>query len=139
MKETLDDLTRKDLVEYRLSRANDTIDEADYNAKGGYYNAAVNRLYYACYYAASALMLKSNLEASTHKGVRNQLGLHFITNGKIEPIYGSIYSRLFQARQAGDYEDFVYCDENMYAEYKPLAIKFIERIKRQIDIEKPQL
>lgn len=133
MKETLTDAARKDLIAYRLKRAFETYEEAEYIAKGQYYNAAVNRLYYACYYAASALMLKHNLEVSTHKGVRNQLGLHFITTGKLEPIYGSIYSRLFQARQAGDYEDFAYCDLSMYQDYKPLVLKFILGVKAYID------
>lgn len=41
-----------DLIAYRLQRAHETLKEADYNAQGDYYNAAVNRPYYACYYAA---------------------------------------------------------------------------------------
>ena len=133
MKETLDDETRRELIQYRFHRAIETIEEAEYNAKGGYYNAAVNRLYYACYYAASALMLKFGFEASTHKGIRNQLGLHFITTGKLAPRYGAIYSRLFQARQAGDYDDFVYCDEDMFSEYKPQAEEFITAVRELVD------
>lgn len=129
MTEKMDDATRLDLIAYRLKRAEETLDEAEYNAIGGYYNAAVNRLYYACYYAASALMLKYGLDASTHKGIRNQLGLHFITKGIINPRFGSIYSRLFQARQAGDYEDFVFCDQIMYDEYKPQAEDFISEMR----------
>lgn len=128
----MDEESRRGLINYRLKRASETLEEAEYNAKGKYYNAAVNRLYYACYYAASALMLKSGLETSTHKGVRNQLGLHFISNGKLDPYFGSIYSRLFQARHDSDYEDFVYCDENLYSEYKPQAESFIEAIKSLI-------
>lgn len=133
MKETLDDESRRDLIEYRLTRASETIDEAAYIATGGYYNASINRLYYACFYAASALMLKAGLDASTHKGVRNQLSLHFISKGKLDSKYGSIYSRLFQARQAGDYEDFAYCDEDMYNNYKPQAQEFITVIKSLIE------
>lgn len=55
MKEKLDSESRAAIVNYRLERAYETLKEADYNTAGGYYNAAVNRLYYACYYAASAL------------------------------------------------------------------------------------
>lgn len=129
MKSSMDEQSRHDLIEYRLKRAVETLKEADYNAKGHYYNAAVNRLYYACYYAASALMLNDSLDASTHKGVRSQLGLHYINPGKLDPRFGSIYSRLYQARQDSDYEDFVYADENMYADYKPQAAEFIQVIK----------
>lgn len=58
MREKLNSETRAAIVSYRLERAHETLQEADYNANGGYYNTAINRLYYACYYAASALLLK---------------------------------------------------------------------------------
>lgn len=132
MKEELDETTRRELIDYRLKRAEETLEEADYNATGGYYNAAVNRLYYACYYAASALMLTEHLDISTHKGIRNQLGMHFILKGRLDQRYGAIYSRLYQARQAGDYEDFVFCNLEMYDDFKPLAVSFIDAIKSLI-------
>lgn len=47
MRDKLDAESRKAIVDYRLERAFDTLKEADYNTEGGYYNAAVNRLYYA--------------------------------------------------------------------------------------------
>lgn len=129
MKEVLDDQARRDLISYRLLRSRESLAEADYNAKGGYYNSAVNRLYYACYYVASALMLSARLDATTHKGIQRQLGLHFIMKGKLDPYYGSIYTRLFNARQAGDYEDFVFCDLRMFNELRPLAETFVENVR----------
>ena len=50
MKEKLDSESRAAIVNYRLERAYETLKEADYNTAGGYYNAAVNRLYYAWHY-----------------------------------------------------------------------------------------
>ena len=78
MRDKLDAESRKAIVDYRLERAFDTLKEADYNTEGGYYNAAVNRLYYACYYAASALLLDNEVTAHTHNGVKIQLSLHFV-------------------------------------------------------------
>lgn len=46
MNDNLDAGSIEDLIEYRLLRAFETLEEADYTAKGGYFNAAVNRLYY---------------------------------------------------------------------------------------------
>lgn len=132
MKTTLDGSARKELIDYRLSRACETLKEADYNARGGYYNTAVNRLYYACYYAASALMLNANLEASSHAGIRSMLGLKFVKTGVIEPKYGRIYQQLFENRQSGDYEDFVYCDEDLFDELRPQAAEFVATITRLI-------
>ncbi len=44
MKDKFTAHTFADLIAYRLQRALETITDADYNAQGGYYNAAVNRL-----------------------------------------------------------------------------------------------
>lgn len=58
MNEILDAESRKALVEYRISRAFETLKEAEVLFKESFYNAAVNRLYYACYYAAVAFVAK---------------------------------------------------------------------------------
>jgi uncharacterized protein (UPF0332 family) len=109
------------------------MEEADYNAKGGYYNAAVNRLYYACFYVASALMLSENIDASTHNGIKAMLGLKYVKTGKIDSKYGRIYQQLFENRQSGDYEDFVYCDQELYDRLRPQADEFITVINRLIN------
>jgi hypothetical protein len=44
------------LVRYRMRRANEAIAEAELLAGSGHWNTSVNRLYYACFYAASALL-----------------------------------------------------------------------------------
>lgn len=118
----------RDLVDYRLSRAAETLKEAEYNAAGKYFNTAVNRLYYACYYAASALMLAYGLAASTHKGVKSMLGLNFITTGKLDRRYGRIYQQLFENRQSGDYEDFIFCDLELYEQLYPQAVDFVSAV-----------
>ena len=48
MKETLDDQSRASLVQYRLKRAKEALEEADILKKESHFNAAANRLYYAC-------------------------------------------------------------------------------------------
>lgn len=128
----LNEDTKSTLIEYRLERAKETLKEAQYNADGKYYNAAVNRLYYACYYAASALMLEYNLEASTHNGIKSMIGLNFVRTGILESKYGRIYQQLFENRQSGDYEDFVYCDLEMFNSLYPQAVEFVDRINQLI-------
>ena len=83
MKETLDEQSRQSLIKYRINRADETVMESKLLAKEGFYNAAMNRLYYACYYAARAILIAYHVEAKTHEGVRQQLGLNFVVTGKI--------------------------------------------------------
>lgn len=130
MTDKLDPQAISDLISYRLERAKETINAADHLASGCFYNIAVGRLYYACFYAASALMLSSNLSAATHAGVKVMLNLNFIKKGLLEPKYGAIYQSLFEKRQSGDYEDFIYCTEEIYDSLRPQAVDFIDRITK---------
>lgn len=132
MTDKLDFESRNNLVQYRLQRAHESLEEAEYNAKGQYYNAAINRLYYACFYAAIALLLQNQIEAGTHKGVKTLLGLHFISNGKLEGKYGVIYQQLFNNRQSGDYEDFIFCDVNLFNDLFPQAKDFVTKMESLI-------
>ena len=45
------------LIEYRMERAHDALVESKIMFQAGQINAYVNRLYYACFYAVSALLL----------------------------------------------------------------------------------
>lgn len=132
MKDKLDAESRTAIVDYRLERAEATLTEADYNTEGGYYNAAVNRLYYACYYAASALLLNSEITAHTHSGVKTQLSLHFVRTGLLSIEHGTTFSLLFEKRQASDYSDFAYCDLATVQMLRPRAAAFVEDVKRLI-------
>ena len=49
-----------DLINYRISRAFETIKEAESMIENEFWNASINRLYYACFYAVSGLLEKTN-------------------------------------------------------------------------------
>ena len=129
MNETLDEQSRKALVQYRIDRASETLKEAQVLAREGYYNAAANRLYYACFYSTLALLIANNINTSSHAGAKTMLGLHFVAKGLLSKEYGKIFSRLFEIRHSGDYDDFVYCDKVLIDEYMPKAQDFLNAIE----------
>ena len=132
MKQQLDENSIKALVAYRMQRAKETLKEADILIKDAFYNAAINRLYYACYYAVIALLIKNNISAQTHQGVKQMFGMHFIINGRIPNEYSRFYSQLFNDRMSGDYDDFLQYDAQMLAEIRPQAEKFISVIENHL-------
>ena len=132
MKDKLDPKSRKALVQYRLERAYSTLQEADYVAEGNFFVTAMNRLYYAEYYAASALMLHNELECATHAGIRRMLSLNFIMTGRLDARYGKTFAILFDNRQAGDYDDFVFSDRETFDTYRPRAEEFVTEIAKLI-------
>lgn len=62
-------------------------------------------MYYTCYYAVSALLLKNDIATQTHSGLKTQFNLHFIKTGLISKDFGRLYSDLMDWRQKGDYGD----------------------------------
>jgi uncharacterized protein (UPF0332 family) len=97
----------RDLVLYRITRAHETLDEARILAKAGRWNACVNRMYYACFYAVSALLVRDGLSSSKHAGVRSLFSRQYVKTGKIPKDFARIYNDLFERRQEGDYIDYV--------------------------------
>lgn len=133
MKESLDIESMNSLIAYRIERAYGSLKEAKLMAEGGFYNASINRLYYACYYMAVALLLKNNISAQTHSGVKTMLGMHFTSKGKLSISASKIFTTLFEKRHSSDYDAFVYCDKEMVDEYYPKAEAFIEEVKNLLE------
>lgn len=127
---TLTDQQRIDIVRYRLENARDTLAEVESHRQNGFYNTAVNRMYYACYYAASALLIANGIETKSHDGVRQKLGQHFVMKGLLSPDMGKFYSRLFSKRSTGDYEDFVSHDLMTVDSLYPTAKLFVETLAK---------
>lgn len=134
MKEKLNNEDIESLVKYRLGRAEETITEATHLLEKDYYNASINRLYYACYYAVSALLIKNGIQTHTHAGAKQMLGMHFVATGKLPRSYSLIYNDLFEKRHSGDYDDFLYFDRKTVEELLPEANSFIEIIKEIISV-----
>lgn len=92
------DEERYELVQLRKENAQRTLCEAKLMLDNSYWNGAVNRMYYACFYAVTALLIQHGIKAQTHSGVRQMLSLHFVKTGKLSPLNMRFYSDLFAAR-----------------------------------------
>ena len=118
----------REIVKYRLEKSLRTYYEAVGSISNGHVETAANRLYYAAYYAVSALLVSYKYEASTHNGVIQMFGLAFIKTKIIERRFGTIFNQLFSLRMTGDYEDRHFL--NLEEDVKPL----VEPTKELIDI-----
>ncbi|MBL7176036.1 MAG: HEPN domain-containing protein [Desulfobacteraceae bacterium] len=117
-----------ELVRYRLERARETFEEALLMQREKHWNACANRLYYACFYAVTAITAKKGLDSSKHGGVKALFNKHFVKTGQVSKENGRLYSQLFDARQEGDYVDFVQFDGDTVEPWIPLVKDFIETI-----------
>lgn len=125
--------SKTDLIRYRLSRSKDTFIDARILADKERWNSAINRLYYAAYYAVIALLLKYNLKPTTHNGAKTVFSEHFIKKEIIPKEFGKLYSQLFTWRQKGDYDDlYDFNKENVLPYFEPVQ-KLIEIIESKIN------
>ena len=118
----------KHLVLYRIARANETLEDARILANAGRWNACVNRLYYACFYAVSALLSGDGLSSSKHAGVRSLFNSQYVKPGKIPKDLARIYNDIFERRQEGDYIDFVSFKESQVLPWISRAERLVGHI-----------
>lgn len=98
---------RADLVAYKMQRAKETLAEIDTHISNSLLHTAVNRIYYACFYAVSALLISREINARKHSGVKQMFGQHFVLPGIVDSSLARFYALIFEMRQSGDYEDFI--------------------------------
>lgn len=129
--------SQKELVTYRLQRAFESFEDAELLASNKKWNSTMNRLYYAAFYAVSALVLLENQSAYSHNGVKIFFSEKFIKTGRLELSHGKLFSQLFTWRQKGDYDDLFDFDENTVAPYldpvKRLILKISDIIESSLD------
>ena len=125
----------KDLVRYRLARAQETLEDARILARTGRWNACVNRLYYACFYGVSAPLVRDDLSSSKHAGVHSLFDRQYVKTGKIPKDLARIYNDLFERRQEGDYIDFVSFRESQVLPWVSKAEELLGCITSEVQVE----
>lgn len=121
--------SKEELVRYRIERARESFTDAEYLVKEERWNAAANRMYYACFYVVSSYLAFKGLTAATHSGLKGTFNRELIKTGRIDRSDGILFNRLFSIRQKADYEDFADIEPD---EIKPLLPKIKDLIR---DIE----
>lgn len=126
---------KKDLINFRLEKAKESLEEAEALAKLEHWNTVANRLYYACFYAVSAYLSSVEIQAITHKGVKSAFHNELIKPGLISETLGKFYNDLFNKRQEADYKDFVKLQKEAIQALMPEAIEFVNAINAIIKFD----
>ncbi|MBR2205006.1 MAG: HEPN domain-containing protein [Prevotella sp.] len=119
---------RKDIVAYRIERANTALEQAKLNLQMNCLEVTANRLYYAAYYAVSALLIANKIPAHSHEGNVTQFGLHFVKTGIVDREDGKLLSHLLTMRIKGDYSDRFGLTEDDVVPYIEPTEAFIKKI-----------
>ena len=124
---------KQDYIAYRLEKSKESYKDARLLAKNERWNAAINRLYYACYYSVSALLLKNNISTHTHSGIKIQFGIHFVKTGILSRDDGKLFADLMDWRQKGDYGDMFDFDKKTIESLLEPVKTFLKKVHSLLD------
>jgi len=124
---------KKDLIQYRLERARETLRDARLlYENGGSPNSVVNRSYYAIFYAVLALFVTINIEPSKHSGVVAKFDEMFVRQGIFPKEMSKILHHAFDMRQAGDYQKSDLIDMEQALQVLASAEGFVKAIEEKM-------
>lgn len=125
-------------IRYRVEKSKEVFDAAELLVSGKMWNSAINRLYYSCFHAVSALLLNKNIYARTHAGIMSQFSENFVRTGVISLEDFKVYSKLMNWRSKSDYSDMYDFEEE---DVMPLIEKtkiFTEKVVSLIEIDETE-
>ena len=125
------------LIRYRLERAQESLADARLLADAERWNTCVNRLYYSCFYAVSALLARDGRSSPRHTGVRSLFNRHYVRTGIVPRELARLYNDLFERRQEGDYADFVRFQADQVRPWIPQTEVFIAHLTSILSPENP--
>ena len=120
-------------IRYRLERSREGLAEARVLLDAGHLHTAVSRLYYACFYAVSALLLTEGRRVSKHSGVRSLFDRLWVKTGRVPVERARFYRRLFDHRQEADYADLASFERETVQGWLEEADAFVREIARLVE------
>ena len=122
----------KEVVSYWVEKADDSLNAAQDDLKAGRFSFSVNRIYYACFYAVSAVLLQKGLRFKKHSGVRAAFHKHVVKTALMSREHGQFYDEIFEARQRGDYIELVRFEKGVVEEWLEQASEFVKAVRALI-------
>jgi len=120
---------RTKVVRYWWSQAAESLASAHREFDAGAYPFAVNRLYYAAFYAVSAALLERELSFKKHSGVRATFHREFIKTGLLDVEWGKLYDQLFADREEGDYAALISFDYEYIEAQLTRCTQFLNKLR----------
>jgi len=116
------------LVAYRMEQASDALQAARTLIDAGLPRDAVNRAYYAMFYAVLALLITRGLGPSSHSGSLTLFSREFVKTGLLSPEMAKLAQRAFDQRLEADYAEMVAFSTEDVEDTLAQAQTFVDRV-----------
>ena len=118
------------LSQQRSERAQRALEEGHSLFTNGYLEGAVNRFYYAAFYATKALLATKDLDSSKHSGMISLFHEHFVRTNLFDKEKAKALSRSFEERQDADYGDFVSITKQEVKDLEKQVAEFLDECQK---------
>jgi len=119
---------RSAVIKYWIDKSQEALESARMEMDAGRFSFAVNRVYYACFYSVSALLLKHGAHFKKHSGVRAAFHKEFVKPGVVDVEMGKFYDVVFSKRAQGDYGELVSFEKDEVEELVGKAAGFMKKV-----------
>jgi uncharacterized protein len=121
--------TKAEAVRYWWDKALESLTVARRELSAGAYAFAINRAYYALFYAVSALFLEEGRRFGKYSGVRAAFNRDIVKPGRMSREHSDLYNQLFRDRQEGDYIEFTKFDAQYVQEKLDACEEFLAHLR----------
>ena len=119
---------RNAIVAYRTEKARIALDEIKKVMPLEVWGIIANRMYYALYYAVSALLTKDSHPVNTHKGALSLVNQFYVKTDILTKEDGHLFGQVFAFRQGSDYDDFIDATKEDVEQIFPKVEALVEKI-----------
>ncbi len=125
---------KETLIKYRLEQAEEALAAAQILYDSGQsYRGAVNRAYYAMFYAVLALLAKEGKGTSKHSGAIAMFDEIFVKTKVFPKTMSKQFHDAFEQRQTGDYKTLVVISRETAHEIIKSSRQFVTAIKAHLE------
>ena len=96
-----------DLCKYRMQQARESLNASKIMMQNEMIKDAINRSYYAVFYALKAVLAIEEKDFRRHKDVVAYFNKMYVSTGEFPREFGRLIARLQQLREKSDYDDFL--------------------------------
>ena len=127
------DERQKNLSNYRIAEAEDSLKVAAHCLKEGLYKDSINRYYYAAFYAVKAILALSTVDFKRHKDVMGYFNKEYVAKEIFPREIGRKLGTLQRVREKSDYDDFYIASREKAEEQLQTAKLVIGEVKKYLE------
>lgn len=124
---------RKELSNYRLNQAEESLRASKNCFDNGFYKDSINRSYYSAFYSVKAVLALGSVDFKRHKDVIAYFNKEYVAKDVLPRILGRKIGILKQVREESDYDDFYIASKEEAEEQIETAELILQEIKKYLN------